>query len=1074
MDASLAIDGINNELVATISYIGYCEDDQYVLDKDCILTIKDLIRFLRRDDDNQVVRRQLGKSFIIKNDLIPIIKCHWKDAELLSLTIRLMVNLTQPAIVCFDGKIPKKDQNQSRYWLEIEKYLHAYKQAFNDSDLWAILTQQLGKTLQIPVDDRDDDDLLFMERLLLLIRNLLHVPQDDNQENATNSDASLHDQLLWQMHSSGMNDLLIYIASSPHETMWTLHVLEMISLMLRDKSGALLARTEDTKTEKKAGSRQLKVAKDVAEAERRRSEYNISGRHSRFGGSFWVKDMKGISENNIVYHRPLANAKKMSFDCNKSIPRVPKRKLPAVEHARVRESPLAIRLSLKTFCVQFLDYCYNSLMNNVRNKLMHNKSQQNDETYYFKMMKFFMEFNRHKSLQVALISETLSMPIFHFTCQNIYNAYDGLISNKEDSIPWARRMHYVVSAYKELLLNVIAMEQIEDHCLNENAKIIKSNILYMPEFREIPLMLLTKYDPTRQTRSYLTEIITVTHIYLKMIERQCSKNGQVMVKEKKRKMKKKSKKDSASKQLTAEWENLSKEITHTLSTFENLEIFIPALDGVPISELPGAAKEEIRNCLVESRYSEAIATLRICRNKLPDKVEDFGQNNANNEEELLCLKNIYIAKENKAKDISSSEEEDFVLQNGVEKNFNLMNYLKKFTSSKVLRHYVDLLSTYDKNDDSVNHYIVKWFYRIAHDFRMHAMLYQLRLFLIFNKILSEPPLDRYKELVTFVNYILSRFFETTKSNPVVYVETLFWKSAGDCYEITEGYGSLSKEKEERKTKGFWSEEEESKLIELYRKHEDSDDIIGNILSEFVEFSDKGRAQIRRKLLTSGTVTDRDRLRKRKKSAPVPGREFNHESLEEYEIEDQQTDKDADVDVEELHDLINDVITTVNKEVIDAVVQCLQFAITTRKQGENQDEIDLESIITNNEEIFKSAVTQELLYFIGFLSRFDEDDIIWYIPSSYSTKKLESLKSTIIQELDNINSKNINPIEKREIIEEINFPKSFMSDDSSSNEEEMEDDVNTIKRDASNDSDNERIMMKRKKKLRQILDSDDDD
>ncbi|EDV28195.1 uncharacterized protein TRIADDRAFT_53559 [Trichoplax adhaerens] len=946
------------------------------------VTIKDLIRFLRRDDDNQVVRRQLGKSFIIKNDLIPIIKCHWKDAELLSLTIRLMVNLTQPAIVCFDGKIPKKDQNQSRYWLEIEKYLHAYKQAFNDSDLWAILTQQLGKTLQIPVDDRDDDDLLFMERLLLLIRNLLHVPQDDNQENATNSDASLHDQLLWQMHSSGMNDLLIYIASSPHETMWTLHVLEMISLMLRDKSGALLARTEDTKTEKKAGSRffkafrvnfchvvinqilrlkfrQLKVAKDVAEAERRRSEYNISGRHSRFGGSFWVKDMKGISENNIVYHRPLANAKKMSFDCNKSIPRVPKRKLPAVEHARVRESPLVIRLSLKTFCVQFLDYCYNSLMNNVRNKLMHNKSQQNDETYYFKMM-----------------NETLSMPIFHFTCQNIYNAYDGLISNKEDSIPWARRMHYVVSAYKELLLNVIAMEQIEDHCLNENAKIIKSNILYMPEFREIPLMLLTKYDPTRQTRSYLMEIITVTHIYLKMIEKQCSKNGQVMVKEKKRKMKKKSKKDSASKQLTAEWENLSKEITHTLSTFENLEIFIPALDGVPISELPGAAKEEIRNCLVESRYSEAIATLRICRNKLPDKVEDFGQNNANNEEELLCLKNIYIAKE-----------EDFVLQNGVEKNFNLMNYLKKFTSSKVLRHYVDLLSTYDKNDDSVNHYIVKWFYRIAHDFRMHAMLYQLRLFLIFNKILSEPPLDRYKELVTFVNYILSRFFETTKSNPVVYVETLFWKSAGDCYEITEGYGSLSKEKEERKTKGFWSEEEESKLIELYRKHEDSDDIIGNILSEFVEFSDKGRAQIRRKLLTSGTVTDRDRLRKRKKSAPVPGREFNHESLEEYEIEDQQTDKDADVDVEELHDLINDVITT---------------------------------------------------------------------------------------ELDNINSKNINPIEKREIIEEINFPKSFMSDDSSSNEEEMEDDVNTIKRDASNDSDNERIMMKRKKKLRQILDSDDDD
>lgn len=38
-----------------------------------------------------------------------------------------------------------------------------------------------------PVDDRDDDNLLLMERLLLLLRNVLHVPQDDNQENVNNA-----------------------------------------------------------------------------------------------------------------------------------------------------------------------------------------------------------------------------------------------------------------------------------------------------------------------------------------------------------------------------------------------------------------------------------------------------------------------------------------------------------------------------------------------------------------------------------------------------------------------------------------------------------------------------------------------------------------------------------------------------------------------------------------------------------------------------------------------------------------------------------------------------------------------
>ena len=64
---------------------------------------------------------------------------------------------------------------------------------------------------------------------------------------------------------------------------------------------------------------------------------------------------------------------------------------------------------------------------------------------------------------------------------------------------------------------------------------------------------------------------------------------------------------------------------------------------------------------------------------------------------------------------------------------------------------MDLLATYNENDDSVNHYIVKWFYRVAHDHHMHAMLYQLRLFLIFNKILNEPPVDRFK-VSNFVNW----------------------------------------------------------------------------------------------------------------------------------------------------------------------------------------------------------------------------------------------------------------------------------------------------------------------------------
>jgi len=47
---------------------------------------------------------------------------------------------------------------------------------------------------------------------------------------------------------------------------------------------------------------------------------------------------------------------------------------------------------------------------------------------------------------------------------------------------------------------------------------------------------------------------------------------------------------------------------------------------------------------------------------------------------------------------------------------------------------------------------------------------------------------------TFAKYIMRSFFEAAKENTVMFVEALFWKSSADCYEITEGYGTLARER----------------------------------------------------------------------------------------------------------------------------------------------------------------------------------------------------------------------------------------------------------------------------------------
>ena len=54
-------------------------------------TVKDLIRFLKREDDTLDIRRQLGHAQILQNDLIPILKQYNSDANLFETVLRYCV-----------------------------------------------------------------------------------------------------------------------------------------------------------------------------------------------------------------------------------------------------------------------------------------------------------------------------------------------------------------------------------------------------------------------------------------------------------------------------------------------------------------------------------------------------------------------------------------------------------------------------------------------------------------------------------------------------------------------------------------------------------------------------------------------------------------------------------------------------------------------------------------------------------------------------------------------------------------------------------------------------------------------
>ena len=67
-----------------------------------------------------------------------------------------------------------------------------------------------------------------------------------------------------------------------------------------------------------------------------------------------------------------------------------------------------------------------------------------------------------------------------------------------------------------------------------------------------------------------------------------------------------------------------------------------------------------------------------------------------------------------------------------------------FANSTVLRAYLLLLRSYKQNSAHTNHCVVKMLHRLAHDLKMEALLFQLSLFYLFNRLLSDPAAGAYK------------------------------------------------------------------------------------------------------------------------------------------------------------------------------------------------------------------------------------------------------------------------------------------------------------------------------------------
>uniref|UniRef100_A0A4W5RL17 Timeless circadian clock n=1 Tax=Hucho hucho TaxID=62062 RepID=A0A4W5RL17_9TELE len=735
----------------------------------------------------------------------------WSVVLMLSLfPHRLMVNLTQPALLCF-GKVPD-DPTVRHHFLEVVSYLQAYKEAFANEKVFGVLSETLYNLLQLDWEQRQEEDNLLIERILLLVRNVLHVPADPYEEKNVDDDASVHDKLLWAIHMSGLDDLIKFLASAQSEQQWSMHVLEVISLMFRDQTPELLVSAGQARSaqEKQRDAQELEALRQKEQAEKRSRTLQRGTRHSRFGGSYVVQGLKSIGEKDVIYHRGLHNFKNYTHDEGKAVRRVPKRKLHARDSEGKRRSALNVRLFLREFCMDFLENCYNRLMYLVKEGLIREQAQQHDETYYLWALSFFMAFNRGNGFRADLVSETMSIRAFHFIERNITNYYEMMLTDRKEATSWSRRMHLALKAYQELLLTVNEMDRSRDENIRQSANVIKSNIFYLMEYREIFLTLLRKFDETKQPRTFLRDLVESTHLFLRMLERFCKGRNNLVVQKKRVKRKKsKGRKNPAAAETTPEaleetWGAVAEELRATSFQLSEAltECAVPfdAASETPLEEQRTEAMVRVQDALLNRQGPEALGLLRAAR----------------------------------------------------------------FANPNIVRPYLLLLRSYSQNSPHTNHCITRMLHRLAVDLKMDALLFQLSVFCLFNKILGDPAAAAYKELVTFAKFVLSRFFALAAKNNKAFVELLFWKSVGAVREMTEGYS-----KEGSKKKAKWTPEEEDELRTLYEEHRDSEvpDIVETLLP-LLSNTTHTRRQVVAQLVVMGLVDSVKDLKKQRKGTRI--------------------------------------------------------------------------------------------------------------------------------------------------------------------------------------------------------------
>ncbi|KAH7965146.1 hypothetical protein HPB49_004282 [Dermacentor silvarum] len=226
--------------------LGWWEGETFHIKNHCLDLLKAIEEELGCEDPIlHTTRKLITSSKAIQSDILPVLIHSQENPCIFRAVLRVLLRLTTP-VECL---IPMDLALQSKTAMEAIQNLHMLlletKRSFLDIRSTETIMRVLKAKMKTDQEPKDltENDLEGLSNSLVLMRNLLHVPDKTESsrfgitEDTFEDWLSVHNKLIWNLFVHGLDGVLILMLNSVYKVNWAVIVVQIIALLYKDQGG---------------------------------------------------------------------------------------------------------------------------------------------------------------------------------------------------------------------------------------------------------------------------------------------------------------------------------------------------------------------------------------------------------------------------------------------------------------------------------------------------------------------------------------------------------------------------------------------------------------------------------------------------------------------------------------------------------------------------------------------------------------------------------------------------------------------------------------------------------------------